>query len=385
MAGRTPPARRPWPAWAGPVLALSLLAAISGCSCESRAGGQGVTPLSKDVFLFMRAEAGASEKHLYAYDLKTRQARLVFDFSPGNVLPDFQMSRDRRWVVVTAVGFGLDASDQRPAVQIMHLWKISVDGRQSVRLTRPIYPADDTCPEYVNSYGPHEQTCLREHTDPVFSPDGRSIYFSLFQGQDIVGTLACNNNADCPGMSTCYNRLRCSGIRLRGGSRLARISSRGGVHEDLPLNSGCLFESNPTFSHGGDRMLFTLSQCAGRRVRPGIHLLEAPIEQTVSRPVVRDEGLNGAMAWKPDDSGFLYQAGRCIKEYSFAYRSTATRFRAGHGELFGFAPNADHSLIVVAIKPKLKKTAGLYLLHADSGKLERLTSGYNDTWPCWYP
>jgi Tol biopolymer transport system component len=363
--------------------ALLFFAAHSGCSCDSPTDSRGIKPLSENAFVFLRSDIGDKIKRLCVYDLKHQKVRSVTDFDGANVLSDISLSPDRRWVAFSALGFRLKKSDQRAAVINLHLWKVSVDGKHFVQLSQTSIPPDGNCPDFVNSYGPHEQTCYRQRGAPCFSPDGEQVYYSLFYSEDIIGTIRCNTDADCPGMSECYHRMRCAGIRTRGGSRLFRMPVRGGADEGLPLKSPCMFSSNPIFSHAGDRMLFTQSICSGSN--QGVHVMKAPFDRQTSRRLVEDDVDGKTVVWRPDDSGFLYQSGQKIKEYNFAYKSTAMRFQYRRGTIQGFSPNADHSAMVIALQASDKKVASLYLMDMDTAKLKLLTRGHHDTWPCWMP
>ncbi len=369
----------------GALMAAALLSFVanSGCSCDSTADNRGIKPLSGNAFVFLRSDIGDKKKRLCVYDLKHQKVRLVTDFEGAKVLSDIALSLDRRWVAFTALGLRLKKSDQRASVINSHLWKVSVDGEHLEQLSQTVFPVDGDCPDFVNSYGPHQQTCFRERGAPCFSPDGERIYYSLFYSEDVIGTLPCNTDADCPGMSQCYHRMHCRGIRVRGGSRLFRMPVRGGADEALSLKSGCMFQSNPIFSHAGDRMLFTQSICSGSY--PGVHVMKAPFDRQTSRRLVDDTIDGNTVVWRPDDSGFLYQSGQKIKEYNFAYQSTTVRFEYRRGSIHGFSPNADHSLMVISLQPKDKKVAGLYLMDMDTADLKPLTRGHHDISPCWIP
>lgn len=363
--------------------ALLMFTAHSGCSCDSSTDNRGIKPLSENAFVFLRSNIGDDRKRLCVYDLKHQKVKLVTDFDGANVLSDINLSQDRRWVAFTALGFRLKKSDQRASVINSHLWKVSVDGKHFVQLSQTSLPPDDDCPDFVNSYGPHEQTCYRQRSAPCFSPGGGQIYYSLFYSEEIIGTLRCNSDADCPGMSECYHRMHCSGLRTRGGSRLFRMPARGGADEALPLKSACMFSGNPVFSHGGDRMLFTQSICGGSG--QGVHVMKAPFDRQTSRRLVYDDVDGKTLVWRPDDSGFLYQSGQKIKEYNIAYKSTAIRFQYRRGTIRGFSPNADHSLMVISLHPKDKKVARLYVMDMVTAELIPLTGDHHDISPCWIP
>lgn len=366
-------------------LAFLLLLVAADCAFGNKVIDYSIEPLSENTFVFIRSAAGDKKKSLYAYDLKIRKARLITDFEGSTIQADMDLSPDRRWVAFSALGFRLDATDEQSAVINHHLWKVSVDGKHFVRISKTGFPADSDCPDYVNSFGRHRQTCFRTRSEPRFSTDGEQIFCSMFFGQDIIGTLPCSSNADCPGASECYNGMNCRGIRFRGGSSLYRLSDKDVVGEALPMQSSCLFEGDPIISRAGDRMLFSLAQCSGSGTREGIHIMKSPFDRRTFQYVVSDNVEGDSIVWRPDGSGFLYRAGRNIKEYSFAYKSTAIRFQYRRGTIEGFSPNKDHSLMVIALKPRDKEMACLYLMHANTGKLEALTIGYNDTRPYWFP
>ena len=353
-----------------------------------------IKPLSENTFLFMR-KIDSTIDHLYIYDLDSREERQVTDFDNGSVSRyDYSLSPDRRWVVFRAIAFRPDEEDAQAILQ-ENLWKVSVDGKQFVRLTHPIMPMDESCPA-------SKPGCERQRSDPIFSRDGSTIYYSLSDLWDAHSTF-CTSNADCGGLADCVNHF-CRGSQLEGSAYLSRISSDGqGIDDPIPPLDDCTATTNPAFSHSGEKLLYQGIRCiAGNN---GIYLKQKPFDQGNVDFIMDNDSFNSAV-WSKDDTGFFYveseffdddQDGKSetYGDSLFLYEIESGESRmllrppAGAGvdskySIWGFSLNADQSKIVLSIEYP-QNTVNLFLFDLSTNDLEQLTTTNDAYNPVWFP
>jgi len=339
---------------------------------------------------------GESTARLYAYDVDRREERLITDFGDTSVMREGSISPDRRWFVFSAWGFRLDEVDVK-AIYQQHLWRVSVDGKQFVRLTHPLMPMDESCPV-------GEPGCMRARVDAVFSRDGAMIYYSLGTFWENHSTT-CSSSADCGGWAQCIQGF-CRGSQLEGGTGLSRISSDGkGLDDPITGLNACGFDSDPAFSHSGDSLLYVASICFGGG--SGVHLKHEPFDQGADTFLVSADSIYGSPAWFTDDTGFLYvdscrfdedqdgtdeTRGWCLLSYDMTSGESRTLLRppAGAGGsdnvflIMGFSPNADRSKVVLSVNHP-QGTVNLFLLNLATDELEQLTTTNDAYGPVWYP
>ncbi len=128
--------------------------------------GQDIQPLPKSTFVFSK-EVG-DVVHLYAYDIDTKQLRLISDLDNAVESTSFAISPDRKWIAFTGK-FRLTEVERLQKYQFGAVWVVSADGRQYHRIT-PVLNALDGNESQYSSYSPY-LTSVR------WSHDGKRIWF----------------------------------------------------------------------------------------------------------------------------------------------------------------------------------------------------------------
>jgi hypothetical protein len=157
------------------------------------AGSQDALPLTSMVFGKSVVVAGATQRHLYAYDLGTHALRLISDLE-GKGFDACSISPDRRTIAINTYGFRAEPQEPQSGPAAQMIWSISADGKTYKRLTPPGYQYKLDCGE-----PPHMYLDGRVMSDPIWTADSKVVVFGMrlsYRDSFIDTTGTVNVDAD---------------------------------------------------------------------------------------------------------------------------------------------------------------------------------------------
>jgi hypothetical protein len=357
----------------------------------SSASIQPLSPLTFVFERFFRRGEDAWVSHIYAYDLQSGEQRLITtldeDVGRGNLISGMSVSPDRRWIVFASRAFRLTLGDA--AARTNSIWAVSVDGTRFVRLTPTFPPAmgsGRSCS--TNDQCGREETCSggrcglsafqRKLSDPAWSADGMTVYFSMSQSMVAEGELQ-------------------GGVTI-GAVKQMDISLAGDI--------SCQLVGSPGVSPDGSLVLSSTANClddfedglytwdpALKRPRLVAHSTShfvSPLLVFMDEPPV----------WLPENAGALLipavgyrSAGGPL---NFRYGLAAWNAKTGEVKKFYSPPDDSHQIrgatvvpvggtrvrVVAAVESYDPPATDLYEFDADANKKPLTTSG-NNTTPRW--
>lgn len=336
------------------------------------ASGLAALPANSFVFskVIRRASPAGWYSHLYAFDMLSRQERLIStlddDGVTGASLTGIAVSPDRRWIAFTAENFRREGAEKElMSDAVASLWLISVDGVQFRRLAPPLAldetcVVDDTCRKGFSSKMYH----------PTFHPDGAMVYYS----HNTIRPLATGDFA--------YSW------------RLARVPISGGPPSFLTEPAGCSNPAAPSI-HPSGRSLVAVQSCGD-----GLGLYERNLDPVSLRDALFRGRLGSVpAAWTRDGTtaffGVVVEPSGpldfMIRYGLFAWdtceREGRVVFTAPDGaEVSSPSVSPDSKTVVVEMRnypPSSDWAFDLYSLDPASTTLTRLTHDGNSRSPRW--
>ena len=233
-----------------------------------------IQPLPVTTFAFYREGKLPDGKlifHLWVRDVVTGAERLVSrldDQLTGlrtTAGDRISISPDRRWIALS-VAMGYEKEDLHLLGRTRMIWKVSVDGKQLVRVSGPITdwraPCTPTLPESSNECS-ENMFCDRNsskctfdfwsesYEHPVWSPDGDTIFAHK-------GVTACDN-VGCQKLNAFHSPL----VVVNYAFSFANQPLSPGRRIPMPAGSPCS-TSRPVLSPDGAKLAVQHSRCFAR-------------------------------------------------------------------------------------------------------------------------
>jgi Tol biopolymer transport system component len=253
-----------------------------------------VTALPATTFLYVHYPKGDEVGHIYAYDIATKQSRLITELDNTTKTPRVAISPDRKWFALVAF-FRPNDTDLKQGIPIPSIWVVSVDGKQFRRVTEPLLntnasgascSADAQCPATGFCNTTLGKCSLRNYSMylgvPSWSADGKTIWTTLSQFWN-------------------------EGTRLTGGGVPASVAASGGVLEPHVVNSGCAQVTHVAAHPKASQLAAIHSVCSSGK--PGLHSYAVPPKEGTQMFFDASVEVSlGKLAWLPDGSGILFLA-----------------------------------------------------------------------------
>jgi Tol biopolymer transport system component len=242
---------------------------------------------------------GKGNGQIYSFDTSTnKRARIHALMSFGNVptaSPSIALSPDRKWIAMTGL-FRPSEKEMKQGKAVRSLWKISVDGKQTIRLSDPIpllngraCQNDSQCSDLGQVCNVGLGQCTKRNytlglSSPEWSNDGKTVYVVFSQ-----------------------HWSGASG-RLEGGATLATVPANGGTMNLRNVVAGCQQITHPSFHPKDNSLVAYHSVCSSGL--SGFHLYDGGLSKDGTK-LIKDPNVNdqmGKVAWMPDGSGFFFLA-----------------------------------------------------------------------------
>ena len=231
-------------------------------------------PLPTTTFVFVknvkRGMPVTWRHHLYAFDMSTRQERLLSSLDDDGVngtgVTGLALSPDRRWIAFSSDHFRSENAD--PLTRSGgSVWLVSVDGRIFRRLT-PAFEPDPACAAQAVC----RELFQSQPRNPTFSPKGSTVFYDHS-----------------------YLRWDASG-QVTHDDWLAHVPTTGGGEPvRLRAPSGCDSASAPSI-HPGGRFLVAVQSCTA-----GLGLYELNLSPiSLGRQLYRGRLNSLPAAWTSD-------------------------------------------------------------------------------------
>ena len=335
-------------------------------------------PLPSSQFVYLKKLSSTSSA-IYSYDWSTGKSRLIHDLDKASgSFPNIALSPDRKWIALTA-GFRKTKEEIKYGTMGMHsLWKISVDGKQVIRVSLPTpKPGFGRCVVAGDCSGDDMtcntslQSCLyKNYTQYIQMPAWTSDQKSIWVESSAFWT---NNGGDLDGAFGFFK------YDVKTGKRTYFVFERG---SDSPV------------PHPSKNYLIALHKYYGVKshsLSPFDSTGRVVLEETddFSFPIV-----SGFLRWKSDGSGFFFlgkakwrgDEGLSILFFHLGKQSVEQIVPVVDTEdtaLKRFAVSPDGKSIVLELYNSKEKTSDLYRYDTRTKRLVALTKDGKSSDPSW--